>query len=195
MSKDVNQSRRRFLTATTMVVGGAGGVVAAIPFISTMAPSARAKAAGAPVKADISKLEPGRLVTYKWRGKPVWVISRTNEMLANLPSLDSELADAKSDAAQQPDYAKNGVRSIKPEYMVMVGLCTHLGCSPLYRPELSAEGMGDQWKGGFFCPCHGSRFDLAGRVYSGQPAPLNMEVPPHHYIDDTSILIGEEESV
>lgn len=192
MSTDVNQSRRRFLTATTAVVGGAGAAVAAVPFISSMAPSARAKAAGAPVEADISKLEPGRLVTFKWRGKPVWVVNRTPEMLANLKTLDDQMADPASQLPQQPEYAQNDTRSIKPEILVMVGLCTHLGCSPLYRPEVAAEGMGAEWKGGFFCPCHGSKFDLAGRVYAGVPAPTNMEIPPHRYVNDNVILIGED---
>ncbi|MGM0563790.1 MAG: ubiquinol-cytochrome c reductase iron-sulfur subunit [Pseudomonadota bacterium] len=192
MSNDVNQSRRRFLTATTAVVGGAGVAAAAVPFVASMTPSARARAAGAPVEADISKLESGRMVTFKWRGKPVWVVSRTDEMVSNLDSLNDKLADPESADPQQPEYAQNTSRSIKDKYLVMVGLCTHLGCSPLFRPEVAAEGMGRDWKGGFFCPCHGSKFDLAGRVYANVPAPTNMEIPPHYYIDDNTILIGED---
>ena len=192
MSNDVNQSRRRFLTATTAVVGGAGVAAAAVPFVASMTPSARARAAGAPVEANISKLEPGRMVTFKWRGKPVWVVNRTDEMVSNLETLNDKLADPMSEAPQQPEYAQNLTRSLKDKYLVMVGLCTHLGCSPLYRPEVAAEGMGSDWKGGFFCPCHGSKFDLAGRVYANVPAPTNMEIPPHYYIDDKTILIGED---
>ncbi len=188
MSQDVNQSRRRFLTASTAVVGGAGVAAAAVPFVASLAPSARAQAAGAPVEADIAHLEPGRLVTYKWRGKPVWVVNRTPQMLENITSLNGKVADPESAQPMQPEYAQNEFRSIKPEILVMVGLCTHLGCSPLFRPEVEAN-----WKGGFFCPCHGSRFDLAGRVFVGMPAPLNMQVPPYRYVNDTTIIIGEDE--
>lgn len=185
MSQDVNQSRRRFLTASTAVVGGAGVAAAAVPFVASLAPSARAKAAGAPVQADIASVEPGRLVTYKWRGKPVWVVNRTADMLEGITSLNDQVADPASEQPKQPEYAQNEYRSIKPEILVMVGLCTHLGCSPLFRPEVEAA-----WKGGFFCPCHGSKFDLAGRVYSGMPAPVNMEIPPYHFVNDSTIIIG-----
>ncbi|EDY87513.1 ubiquinol-cytochrome c reductase, iron-sulfur subunit [gamma proteobacterium HTCC5015] len=192
MSNDVNQSRRRFLTATTAVVGGAGAAAAAVPFVASMSPSARARAAGAPVEADISKLEAGRRVTFKWRGKPVWIVNRTDKMLADMKTLEGTLADPNSEAPQQPEYTQNGTRSIKDKYLVLVGLCTHLGCSPQFRPEVAAEDLGADWKGGFFCPCHGSKFDLAGRVYAGVPAPTNMVIPPHYYIDDNTILIGED---
>lgn len=187
-TENVDRKRRRFLTAAASVVGGAGTVALVWPFVSSMSPSARAKAAGAPVEADISKLEPGQLITYEWRGKPVWVVRRAQEMLDGLAAQDGDLRDPASEVPQQPPYATNAHRSIKPEYMVLVGLCTHLGCSPTYRPELSAD-----WKGGFFCPCHGSTFDLAGRVYQGVPAPTNLEVPPHKYLSETKIIIGEDD--
>lgn len=194
MSTDgVDPSRRRFLTAAATVVGGVGTVFTLVPFVKSMNPSARAQAAGAPVEVDISKLEPGQKINVEWRGKPVWVVRRTPEMLEALPTLDATLADPKSEAPQQPDYAKNEVRSIKPEVLVLIGICTHLGCSPTYRPEVAPEDLGAEWKGGFFCPCHGSKFDLAGRVYSGVPAPTNLIVPPHRYVGDSVILIGEDQ--
>jgi ubiquinol-cytochrome c reductase iron-sulfur subunit len=161
-----------------------------------MQPSAKARAAGAPVRADISKLEPGQMIRVKWRGKPVWMVKRTDDMLQALPALDPELRDPDSEQPQQPAYAQNGYRSIKPEILVTVGICTHLGCSPTYRPDVGAADLGgDDWKGGFFCPCHGSRFDLAGRVYKGVPAPLNLEIPPHRYLSETELVIGEDEGV
>lgn len=194
MSTDgVDPSRRRFLTAAATVVGGVGTVFTLVPFVKSMNPSAKAQAAGAPVEVDISKLESGQKINVEWRGKPVWVVKRTPEMLDALPSLDGTLADPKSEAPQQPDYAKNPNRSIKPEVLVLVGICTHLGCSPTYRPEVAPEDLGADWKGGFFCPCHGSKFDLAGRVYSGVPAPTNLIVPPHRYVGDSVILIGEDQ--
>jgi ubiquinol-cytochrome c reductase iron-sulfur subunit len=194
MSTDgVDTSRRRFLTAAASVVGGIGAVYTAVPFLASMQPSARAQAAGAPVEADISKLEPGQKINVEWRGKPVWVVKRTPEMVEALPGLDAGLADPASEAPQQPDYAKNPARSIKPEILVLVGICTHLGCSPTYRPEVAPEDLGADWKGGFFCPCHGSRFDLAGRVFRGLPAPTNLIVPPHRYVGDSVILIGEDQ--
>ncbi|MGA7799773.1 MAG: ubiquinol-cytochrome c reductase iron-sulfur subunit [Gammaproteobacteria bacterium] len=193
MSTDgVDKSRRRFLTAAATVVGGVGAVYVATPFVSSMQPSARAKALGAPVEADISKLEAGQLMRVKWRGKPVWIVNRTKKMLDDLPTLDSQLRDPKSLEPQQPKYAQNEYRSIKPEYLVAVGICTHLGCSPTYRPEVAPADLGVEWKGGFFCPCHGSRYDLAGRVYDGVPAPLNLEVPPYRYLTDTLVRIGED---
>lgn len=191
----VDKSRRRFLTGAATVVGGAGLVAAAVPFLSSFKPSAKAQAAGAPVEVDIGKLAPGQMLTVEWRGKPVWVVRRTTEALENLPTLDGELRDPQSALEQQPDYCRNEHRSIKPEYMVMVGICTHLGCAPTYRPEIAPADLGPEWKGGFFCPCHGSRFDLAGRVYQGVPAPTNLEVPPHRYLSDSRILIGAEEGV
>ena len=194
MSTDgVDTSRRRFLTAAATVVGAVGTVYTLVPFVKSMQPSARAQAAGAPVEVDISKLEPGQKINVEWRGKPVWVVKRTPEMLANLKALDGLMADPASEAPQQPDYAKNENRSIKPEVLVLIGICTHLGCSPTYRPEVAPEDLGADWKGGFFCPCHGSKFDLAGRVYSGVPAPTNLIVPPHRYVGESVILFGDDQ--
>ena len=188
MSSDgVDNSRRRFLTAGTVVVGAVGTVAVAVPFLKSWSPSAKARSAGAPVEADISKLEPGQQIIVKWRGKPVWIVRRDNNALATLSKVVGELRDAESDESIQPDYAKNEQRSIKPEFLVMEGICTHLGCSPTYRPEITAD-----FQGGFFCPCHGSKFDFAGRVYAGVPAPTNLPVPPHYYINDGLILIGED---
>jgi ubiquinol-cytochrome c reductase iron-sulfur subunit len=192
---DVNPGRRRFLTAATTVVGGVGVAFALVPFISSMQPSAKARAAGAPVRADISKLEEGQMIRVKWRGKPVWVVKRTPEMLGTLEGLAGQLRDPDSKESEQPDYAQNDVRSIKPEILVLIGICTHLGCSPTYRPDVAPADLGADWQGGFFCPCHGSRFDIAGRVYAGVPAPTNLPVPPHRYLSDTEIMIGEDEGV
>jgi ubiquinol-cytochrome c reductase iron-sulfur subunit len=193
MSGDkTNTGRRRFLTAATTVVGAVGVGFVLVPFVSSMQPSAKARAAGAPVRADISKLEPGQMIRVKWRGKPVWMVKRTEEMLETLPTLDGDLRDPESLQPMQPDYAQNGYRSIKPELLVTVGICTHLGCSPTYRPDVAPADLGPDWKGGFFCPCHGSTFDLAGRVYKGVPAPLNLEVPPHRYLSDNEIIVGED---
>lgn len=193
-NQGVDKKRRRFLTGAATVVGGVGIGFAAVPFIASMQPSAKAKAIGAPVEAHIGKLEPGQMMTVQWRGKPVWIVRRDEGALAALPGLDAELRDPNSQvASQQPSYAVNGHRSIKPEYLVLVGLCTHLGCSPSYRPEVAGEDLGPDWKGGFFCPCHGSRFDLAGRVYLGVPAPTNLPVPPHSYLSDTHIMIGVDQ--
>ena len=190
---DVNPGRRRFLTAATTVVGGVGVAFALVPFISSVQPSAKARAAGAPVRADISKLEEGQMIRVKWRGKPVWVVKRTPDMLDTLPTLDDQLRDPTSQESEQPKYAQNEVRSIKPEILVAIGICTHLGCSPTYRPDVAPADLGADWMGGFFCPCHGSRFDIAGRVYAGVPAPTNLPVPPHRYLSETEILIGEDE--
>lgn len=193
MSKnEVDRSKRRFLIAATAAVGGVATVATAIPFVLSMMPSARAKAAGAPVEADISKIEPGMLVAFEWRGKPVWVVNRTKEMLDLLAKNDDKLADPKSEMPQQPEYCKNPTRSIKPQYLVAVGICTHLGCSPTYRKEVGPADLGADWPGGFFCPCHGSKFDLAARVFKGVPAPTNLVIPPHKYLSDTRILIGED---
>lgn len=184
--------RRRLIVATA-AVGGAGAVVALVPFVSSLLPSERAKAAGAPVEVDISKLELGQMMTVEWRGKPVWIINRTKEMLATLPKLDDQVVDPKSEVKQQPPYATNEARSIKPEFMVVIGICTHLGCSPGQKFKAGTEeGMGPDWLGGFLCPCHGSTFDFAGRVFKAKPAPTNLEVPPHVYLTDTRILIGED---
>jgi len=186
--------RRRFLVAATTVVGGIATVGVATPFMLSMMPSERAKAAGAPVEVDISKLEPGQLLLVEWRGKVVWVLKRTEEMLETLIQLEQEevLADPDSEREQQPEYAKNTTRSIKPETLVVEGLCTHLGCSPVYRKDIAPEDLGPDWLGGFFCPCHGSKFDLAGRVYKDLPAPTNLIVPPHVYLSDSLLLIGSE---
>ncbi len=187
--------RRRFLTAATTVVGGVGGAFAAVPFAASWQPSERAKAIGAPVEVDIGKLEPGERVTVKWRGKPVWVVRRTDQTLVDLNALDDKLRDPLSQVIdQQPAYCQNEGRSIKTEYLVLVGLCTHLGCSPTFVKQNEPHDLGADWKGGFFCPCHGSRFDLAGRVFKSVPAPTNMLVPPHRYVSDTQIIIGEDPS-
>ena len=192
-NEGVNSGRRRFLTATTAVVGAVGVGVAAVPFIKSWKPSARAQVAGAPVEVDISNLEQeaGMLMIVQWRGKPVWIYKRTPEQLAALPTLDGRLRDPASENADQtPAFAKNETRSIKPEIAVIVGICTHLGCSPKHIPELQAQPFDAEWKGGFYCPCHNSRFDLAGRVFQGVPAPANLEVPPYHFLDDTRIVVG-----
>ncbi|MBK1719037.1 ubiquinol-cytochrome c reductase iron-sulfur subunit [Thiocystis violacea] len=191
-AQGVNKMRRRVLVAATSVVGAVGAGYALVPFVASMNPSARARAAGAPVEADISKLEPGALLRVKWRGKPVWVVHRTPEMLAALASNDPKLVDPVSAVPQQPSYCQNPTRSIKPEYLVAIGICTHLGCSPTYRPEFGPDDLGSDWKGGFFCPCHGSRFDLAARVFKGVPAPTNLVIPKHAYLNDTTILVGED---
>jgi ubiquinol-cytochrome c reductase iron-sulfur subunit len=187
----VDLGRRRFLTATATVVGGVGAAFVAVPFLKSWSPSERAKAAGAPVEADISKLEDGAMMTVEWRGKPVWLLKRNETMLAELPTLNDQLLDPRSEmASQQPKYAQNANRSIKPEVLVLVGICTHLGCSPTFRPDIAPADLGPAWKGGFFCPCHGSRFDLAGRVYKNVPAPSNLEVPSYRYLSDSRVLIG-----
>lgn len=188
----VDLKKRRFLTAATSAVAGVGAVFVAVPFLGSWAPSARARAAGAPAEADISKLEPGQKMNVKWRGKPVWVVRRTEQNLADLSKLTDQLADPASEMEQQPEYCKNEHRSRKPEYLVAVGICTHLGCSPTYRPEMAPEDLGADWMGGFFCPCHGSRFDLSARVYSGFPAPTNLVIPPYYYMSDSVVLIGED---
>ncbi len=195
MSNDgVNKGRRRFLVASTSAIGAVGAAGVAVPFLASWNPSAKAKAAGAPVKADISKLEPGQQMIVEWRGKPVWVVRRGDEALANLEKLNDTVADPTSEKPQQPDYIpKTAARSLKPEIAVMVGICTHLGCSPTYRPEVAPEDLGSEWMGGFFCPCHGSRFDLSGRVYKGVPAPTNLVIPPHMYQDDNVIVIGVDQ--
>jgi len=188
----VDQGKRRFLIGATSVVGGVGVVSTATPFVMSLFPSERAKAAGAPVEVDIAKLEPGQKIDIEWRGKVVWVINRTPGMLESLPKLDPKLADPGSDRSQQPANCKNEHRSIKDNLLVMVGICTHLGCSPTFRPDVAPADLGPDWLGGFFCPCHQSKFDLAGRVYSGVPAPANLPVPPHRYLADTRILVGED---
>lgn len=188
----VNKGRRRFLVGATSVVGAVGAVGVAVPFVASWQPSAKARAAGAPVRADISKLEAGQRMTVEWRGRPVWVINRTEEMVERTREFDaSRLADPESEEPQQPSYAEGPLRSIKPEIGVLIGICTHLGCSPLYRPEPDAVDV-ENWPGGFFCPCHGSYFDLAGRVFTNVPAPINLEVPPYRFEGD-DIIVGEDE--
>ena len=191
-AEGVDLKKRRMLTAATSVMGAVGAAYVAVPFLASWQPSARAKAAGAPVEADISKLEMGAMLRVKWRGKPVWIVRRSEEMLASLATLTDTLRDPDSNESLQPEYCKNEARAIKPEYFVGVGICTHLGCSPTYRPDVAPADLGADWKGGFFCPCHGSRFDLSGRVYAGVPAPTNLEIPPHQYLSDTNLLIGED---
>ena len=184
----VNAGRRRFLTAATSVVGAAGAIGVAVPFVGSWQPSAKAKAAGAPVKADISKIEPGQMIVVEWRGKPVYIVRRTAEALESIKKMDGQLKDPTSDQSAQPAYAKNEFRAIKDEYLILVGICTHLGCAPKYKPEVAS--VSSDWLGGFFCPCHGSKFDLAGRVLQGVPAPTNLEVPKHFYESASVIVIG-----
>ena len=194
MSNDgVNHGRRRFLIAATSAVGGAGVVGAAVPFVASWNPSEKAKAAGAPVKADISQLEDGQQIVVEWRGKPVFIVRRSQKMLENIRKCDDRVSDPESSAEQQPAYAQNENRSIKKEILVLTGVCTHLGCAPKYRPDVKPEPFDTEWLGGYFCPCHGSKFDMAGRVYSGVPAPLNLEVPVHSYLSDDVIIIGVDE--
>lgn len=192
MTAKINTGRRKFLTAATGVIGGIGAAAAASPFITSWLPSERAKALGAPVEADLGKLEPGAQLTVEWRGQPIWIIRRSDKVLKQLEGLGDKLRDPTSNEPQQPSYAQNMFRSIKGEYLILVGLCTHLGCVPTYRPDMG--GIEPGWPGGFFCPCHGSKFDLAGRVYKGVPAPLNLPVPPHQYVGDKVVLIGEDKA-
>ena len=195
MSTDnVDTRRRRFLVNSTSVVAAVGAGFVAVPFLSSWMPSERAKNAGAPVEVDISKLEEGRLMIVEWQSKPVWIVKRSAKTLSDLVSLDGNLRDpASENIDQQPTYAQNENRSIKPEIAVLVGICTHLGCSPTFRPDIAAADLGADWLGGFFCPCHSSKFDLAGRVYQGVPAPTNLVVPPHKYLSDNVIVVGEDE--
>ena len=186
----VDTRKRKFLIAATSAVGGVAAAGVAIPLVMSMMPSARAKAAGAPVEVDISKIEPGAILTVEWQGKPVWIVNRSKEMLDMLSKHDDKLGDPQSEQPQQPAYCKNATRSIKPEILVAVGICTHLGCSPTFRKDIGAADLGADWPGGFFCPCHGSHFDLAARVYKGAPAPINLKIPPHQYLSDAKLLIG-----
>ena len=185
----ISNGRRRFLTATTSIVGGIGAMAIAVPFIKSWNPSEKAKAAGAPVEVNISKLAGGQMIRVEWRGKPVWIVRRSKAVLQQLVTHDDQLRDPASEEPQQPAYAQNLHRSLKPEIFLAVGICTHLGCSPTYLPN----SFSDQVSGvaaGFFCPCHGSTFDMAGRVFAGVPAPLNLVVPPHQFLDDDTILVG-----
>ena len=192
MTEDVDRSKRRLLIAATTAAGGVAAVGAGTPFVLSLMPSERAKAAGAPVDVDVSAIEPGMMISVEWQGKPVWIVRRTKEMLDTLAKHDDKLVDPKSNVPQQPEYANNVYRSIKPEFLVVLGVCTHLGCSPTYRPEIAPPDLGVDWPGGWFCPCHGSRFDLSARVYKGVPAPTNMIVPPHKYLSDGRLLIGDD---
>ena len=189
--KKIDNTRRNLIVATGAVSVAAGAGVA-IPFAWSWWPSERAKAAGAPVEADISNLAPGELQIVEWRGKPVWIMRRTKEMLEAVRKADDKVTDPKSKDSPQPEYAKNENRSIKPEFLVLVGICSHLGCSPQQKTSEAKGEMGADWAGGFLCPCHGSKFDLAGRVYKGAPAPINLEVPPHTYLSDSKLLIGDD---
>ncbi len=191
-NEGMDSGRRRFLTNATVAVGGAGAAAATVPFLASLSPSEKAKALGAPVAVDISQLKPGELKIVPWRGKPVWIVKRTPEMVASLGKVAGDLADATSEEPQQPEYVKGDARALKPEIMVMVGSCTHLGCSPTFRPDFPAPEIDSNWQGGFYCPCHGSKFDLSGRVYKGVPAPLNLVVPPYRFESDTMLVIGED---
>jgi len=185
-------NRRNFLTNLTKVMGGVGGIFAVIPFLSTMSPSEKAKSAGAPIEIDVSGLKPGAFKVVEWRGKPVWVVRRTAEMINNTQEDNDILTDPKSLEEHQPIYTQNKFRSLNPEYLVLLGVCTHLGCSPLYKPNSKTAELGLDWKGGFFCPCHGSKFDLSGRVHKGVPAPYNLEVPPYYFASENKIIVGKD---
>ena len=190
-NQKVDKARRNLVVATS-VAGGAASIGAAVPFVASMFPSERAKAMGAPVEVDVGNLAPGEMMTVEWRGKPVWIVRRTKEMLESIGKSEPMLTDPKLAVEQQPEYAKNDNRSIKPEILVLEGVCTHLGCSPQFKPREMSADLGADWVGGFYCPCHGSKFDFAGRVYKGAPAPTNLKVPPHTYLAETTILIGED---
>lgn len=191
-NSNVDKGRRRFLTAAATVVGGAGAAAGAVPFIATMTPSAKTKAIGAPVEVDISKLKPGERMIEKWQGKPVWILRRTKEMLADIAAQDAAVSDPKSESSAQPDYAKNEYRAREEEFLVVIGICTHLGCSPNFVLKDGDNLPAVDWKGGFFCPCHGSRFDLAGRVFKGVPAPTNLVIPPYKFITPSRLVIGDD---
>ena len=189
---NIDQSRRRFLTTAATVVGGVGAAAATVPFVSNMSPSAKTKAIGAPVEVDISGIEPGGRLIEKWQGKPVWILRRTKEMLKDISSLNSDVSDPESNESAQPEYAKNEYRALNEEFLVVIGICTHLGCSPNFVLKDEGGSISMDWKGGFFCPCHGSKFDLAGRVYKGVPAPRNLVIPPYKFISETTLLIGDD---
>lgn len=193
MTDEIDDSRRHFLTVATVVVGAVGTVMAAVPFVSSMEPSARAKALGGPVDIDVSKIDPGAQIKAKWRGTPVWVVQRPQAVIDGLAKIDDRLRDPNSKEDQQPANCKNEYRSIKPSLFVVVGICTHLGCSPRYVPQPDDPSVGMDWPGGFFCPCHGSKYDMAGRVFKGVPAPLNLKVPPYKFLSDGLIRVGEDQ--
>jgi ubiquinol-cytochrome c reductase iron-sulfur subunit len=192
MTEQVDTGRRHFLTVATIATGAVGAAFVAVPFLASWKPSARAKAMGAPVEVDISKLEPGAMVKVEWRGKAIYVVYRTPQMLAQLEGVDPSLRDPDSNESDQPEFAKNPARALKPEYLVVVGVCTHLGCAPIEKFAPGDVTVSADWPGGFFCPCHGSKFDMSGRVFKDVPAPTNLPVPPYRYLSDTRILIGAE---
>lgn len=192
MTENVDNNKRRLLIAASAAAGGVAAAGAGTPFVLSLMPSERAKAAGAPIEVDVSVIAPGAMMSVEWQGKPVWIVRRTKEMLDTLNKHDIDLADPGSAVQQQPEYCNNPTRSIKPEFLVVLGVCTHLGCSPTYRPEVAPADLGVNWAGGWFCPCHGSRFDLAARVFKGVPAPTNLIIPPHKYLTDTKLLIGDD---
>ena len=192
MAESTGFTRRHFLTVATVVTGGAGVIATAVPFVASFKPSARAQALGAPIEVDVSKLEVGALLKVEWRGHPIYILHRSEEMIASLSKDAALLRDPMSKDSEQPSYATNEVRSIKPAYLVLEGVCTHLGCAPMPRFEVAPADLGPQWPGGFLCPCHGSKFDLAGRVFQGVPAPTNLGVPPYRYINDNTIMIGSD---
>ena len=193
MGEAIDRGRRQLLTAATTLTGVVGVAFAAVPFLASWKPSARAKALGAPVEIDISKLEPGAMLKIEWRGKPVWVVRRTPEMIGRLPSVEDFLSDPASERSKQPAYAKNDARAVNPEYFVVLGVCTHLGCAPMSRFQPADAELGADWPGGFYCPCHGSKFDLSGRVFRGVPAPTNLEVPPYAFTGSGRIIIGVDQ--
>ncbi len=191
MSESTNKDRRRLLVLATSAAGAIAGIGTATPFVLSMTPSARARAAGAPVEVDLAKIEPGMMITAEWRGKPVWILHRTEEMIGQISRIENKVSDPASKISLQPGYAQNKLRALKPEFLVLIGICTHLGCVPAQRLVPGPEsGLGEDWTGGFYCPCHGSRFDLAGRVYKGSPAPTNLEVPPYSFVSDSRLVIG-----
>ncbi|TXT24987.1 MAG: ubiquinol-cytochrome c reductase iron-sulfur subunit [Gallionellaceae bacterium] len=194
MSDKVDHSKRRWLFTATAAAGGVAAAGAGAPFVLSLMPSERAKAAGAPVEVDIGAITPGTMISIEWQGKPVWIVHRTKQMLDLLPKNNADLADPASSVPQQPAYCNNPNRSIKPEILVVLGICTHLGCSPTFRPEVAPPDLGEKWSGGWFCPCHGSRFDLAARVFKGVPAPTNLIIPPHKYLSDTKLLVGDDDT-
>ncbi|MEI7842299.1 MAG: ubiquinol-cytochrome c reductase iron-sulfur subunit [Gallionellaceae bacterium] len=192
MTDNVDHSKRNMLLAATAAAGGVAAAGVAVPFVFSLMPSERAKAAGAPIEVDISAIAPGTMISVEWQGKPVWIVHRTPEMLETLSKRDADLTDPTSSVPQQPEYCNNATRSVKPAILVVLGVCTHLGCSPSFRPEVAPADLGANWAGGWFCPCHGSRFDLAARVFKGVPAPTNLIIPPHKYLSETKLLIGDD---
>jgi ubiquinol-cytochrome c reductase iron-sulfur subunit len=192
MTEEVDTGRRHFLTVATIATGAVGAAFVAVPFLASWKPSARAKAMGAPVEVDVSKLEPGAMLKVEWRGKAIFIVNRTPQMLAQIEGVDGELRDPGSNESEQPEFAKNPARALKPEYLVLVGVCTHLGCAPLDKFSKGDVTVGADWPGGFFCPCHGSKFDMSGRVFKDVPAPTNLPVPPYSFLSDARILIGAE---